>query len=166
MIGVCPKESKYSLCPFREKKQTTTQWILGSFLLSVFKMYNLFSKWQACTVSTDHTPLKVGKSKTRPDTIPKLHPQATFLPWSILVPTQHTKKGVTFTLAWKKQLTTVLDDIKQAAKKLWGVAPMCSLVCLCKFSLSDSWHSTLFDAGRPDWGGATRIGLKLNKHPF
>ena len=54
------------------------------------------------------------------------------------VPAQHTKKGVTFTLAWKKQLTTVLDEIKQAAKKLWGVAPMCSLVCLCKFSLSDS----------------------------
>lgn len=68
-------------------------------------------------MSTDHTPLKVRKSKTRPDTIPKLHPQAKFLPWSILVPTQHTKKGVTSILARKKQLTTVPDEIKQAAKK-------------------------------------------------
>lgn len=89
-------------------------------------------------MSTDHTPLKVRKSKTRPDTIPKLHPQATFLPWSMLVPTQHTKRGLTFTLARKKQITMVPDEIKQAAKKLWGVAPRCLLVCLCKFSLSDS----------------------------
>lgn len=40
-----------------------------------------------------------------------------------VAPNHPTKKGITFTLARLKQFTNVIDEIDQAAKKLWTEDP-------------------------------------------